>query len=76
MLEPGELEGDNKQRATDKNWSPQVYHIKKLLVQKNQPVLYWLIDNEGNSPERSFVHEELLVISYDTELPPQWVLTS
>uniref|UniRef100_U9SMS6 Uncharacterized protein n=1 Tax=Rhizophagus irregularis (strain DAOM 181602 / DAOM 197198 / MUCL 43194) TaxID=747089 RepID=U9SMS6_RHIID len=76
LLEPGELEGDSKRRATDKNWSPQVYHIKKLLVQKNQPVLYWLINNEGNSPERSFVREELLVIPHDTELPPQWVLTS
>src|SRR5581483_6866317 len=53
--------------------SPQVYHIKKILVQKNQPVLYWLIDNEGNSPERSFVREELMVIK-DAQLPPQWVL--
>ena len=70
MLEPGELEGDSKRRATDKNWSSQVYRIKKLLVQKNQLVLYWLIDNEGNSPERSFVREELLVIPHNTELPP------
>ncbi|GET02259.1 hypothetical protein RCL_jg21887.t1 [Rhizophagus clarus] len=75
LLDPSEYEG-GRRRATDMNWSPQVYHIKKLLVQKNQPVLYWLIDNEGNSPERSFVHEELLVIPHDTELPPQWVLTS
>ena len=75
LLEPGELEVGGR-RAGDLNWSPQIYHIKKLLVQKNQPVLYWLIDNEGNSPERSFVREELLVIPHDTELPPQWVLTS
>ncbi|GES89640.1 hypothetical protein GLOIN_2v1878227 [Rhizophagus clarus] len=33
-------------------------------------------NNEGNSSERSFVHEELLIIPHDTELPPQWVLTS
>ena len=75
LLEPGELESGSR-RAGDLIWSPQIYHIKKLLVQKNQPVLYWLIDNENNSPERSFVCEELLVIPHDSELPPQWVLTS
>jgi hypothetical protein len=57
------------------NWSPQVYHIKKLLIQKNQPVLYWLIDNENNGPERSFVREELQVIK-DVQLPPQWILNN
>jgi hypothetical protein len=39
LLEPGELEGGGY-RATDMNWSPQVYHIKKSLIQKNQPILY------------------------------------
>ncbi|PKC50138.1 hypothetical protein RhiirA1_487261 [Rhizophagus irregularis] len=52
------------------------------MVQKNQPVLYWLeevpfelIDNDDyilKCPERSFVREELMVIPFDTELPPQW----
>lgn len=46
------------------------------LTQKNQPVLYWLIDNDGKELEKSFVREELLVIPDDTELPPQWVLTN
>jgi hypothetical protein len=61
------------------------------MVQKNQPVLYWLeevlfglIDDEHHvesnyvikRPERSFVREELQVIPFDTELPPQWVLTN
>ncbi|CAB5364897.1 unnamed protein product [Rhizophagus irregularis] len=45
-------------------------------VWKNQPVLYWLIDDDGKELERSFVREELLVIPDDTELPPQWVLTN
>jgi hypothetical protein len=39
LLKSGELEG-GKRRATDCNWSPQVYHIKEFLIQKNQPVLY------------------------------------
>ena len=54
------------------------------MVQKNQPILYWLeevlfglIDDDDyvlKRPKRSFVAEELMIIPYDTELPPQWVL--
>ena len=73
FLEPNDLEGGRRQ-AGDMNWSPKIYHIRKTLVQKNQPVLYWLVDDEGKGPERSFVREELLVIPDDTELPPQWIL--
>jgi len=76
LLKPGELEhGPARRRATDMNWSPQIYHICESLVQKNQPVLYWLIDDEGYGPERSFVREELQVIK-DAQLPPQWVLSN
>ncbi|CAB5205985.1 unnamed protein product [Rhizophagus irregularis] len=48
--------------------------IARAFEKKNQPVLYWLIDDDGKESERSFVREELLVIPDDTELPPQWVL--
>jgi hypothetical protein len=75
LLLNNDLEG-GRRRAGDLNWSPQVFHIRESLVQKNQPVLYWLVDNEGNGPERSFVREELMIIPYDTELPPQWVLSN
>ena len=75
LLNPGELEGERR-RATDCNWSRQIYHIRESLVQKNQPVLYWLIDDEGNGPKRSFVREKLQIIHPDTELPPRWVLTN
>ena len=70
LLELGELETGPK-RATNYNWSPQIYHIKESLVQKNQPFLYWLEDNDSNRPKWSFVREELQIISSDTELPPQ-----
>jgi hypothetical protein len=73
LLDLSELEG-GKRRAGDMNWSPQVYHIRESLVQKNQPVLYWLENVDSNGPERSFVREELMVIPADTDLPPQWVL--
>jgi hypothetical protein len=71
LLNPGELEG-----ATDCNWSPQIYHIRESLVQKNQPVLYWLINDEGNGLKRSFVKEKLQIIPPDTELPSRWVLAN
>ena len=34
LLDFSDLEG-GKRRAGDLNWSPQVYHIRKSLVQKN-----------------------------------------
>ena len=74
LLEPSDLEG-GRRRAGDLNWSPQIYQIRESLVQKNQLILYWLIDDEGNGPERSFVAEELQIIPPDTELPPQWILS-
>ena len=56
------------------------------MVQKNQLVLYWLeevpfglVDDDDyvvKRPKRSFVKEELMIIPFDTELPPQWVLTN
>ena len=55
---------------------PQIYHIRESLIQKNQLILYWLVDNNGKGPERSFVREELLAVPDNTEFPPQWVLTN
>jgi PAS domain-containing protein len=75
LLEPSEYKG-GKRRATDMNWSSKIYQIRESLIQKNQPVLYWLIDNEGNGPERSFVREELQIVPPDVEYPPQWVLSN
>nr|CAG8608693.1 15739_t:CDS:1 [Entrophospora candida] len=74
LLEPGELEfGFTKRRITDMNWSPKVYNIKKVLIQKNQPILYWLMDENGDGPERSFAREQLMVVK-NIEYPPDWVL--
>ena len=75
LFKPGELEhGPAKRRITDMNWSPQIYYIYEALVQKNQLILYWLEDDKGNGPKRSFVREELQIISSNTKLPSQWVL--
>ncbi|CAG8506024.1 4234_t:CDS:2 [Cetraspora pellucida] len=51
-----------RRRITDMNWSPKVYHIKESLIQKNQPVLYWLIDENEDGPERSFVRGQLMKV--------------
>ncbi|RHZ78663.1 hypothetical protein Glove_158g91 [Diversispora epigaea] len=72
LLEPGELEF-GKRRITDMNWSPKVYRIKESLIQKNQPVLYWLMDENGDSPERSFVREQLMKVG-KVEYPPKRIL--
>ncbi|GES77026.1 hypothetical protein RCL_jg25913.t1 [Rhizophagus clarus] len=73
LLDLSEYKG-GRRRATDMNWSSKIYNIRESLVQKNQPVLYWLEDDEGNGLERSFVREELQIIPPDIEYPPQWVL--
>ena len=57
LLEPSELEGW-KRRATDCNWSPEVFTIDSYLIKENQPVLYKLY----NGPRRSFVREELQIV--------------
>ncbi|CAB5199885.1 unnamed protein product [Rhizophagus irregularis] len=70
LLEAGELEGGPKRRGMDMNWSPEVYNIGEVRAQKNQPVLYKLLDG----PERRFVREELLLVNDGVELPPESVL--
>jgi len=75
LLDSSEYEG-GRRRATDMNWSSKIYNIRESLVQKNQPVLYWLIDDEGNGPKRSFVKEELQIVPPDVEYPPQWILSN
>ena len=69
LLEPGELEGWRR-RATDCNWSPEVFTIDSYLLKENQPILYKLY----KGPKRSFVREELQIVPPDTVLPPKYIL--
>ncbi|RGB37484.1 hypothetical protein C1646_756810 [Rhizophagus diaphanus] len=69
LLEPGELEG-GRRRATDCNWSPEVFTIDSYLIKENQPILYKLY----NGPKRSFVREELQIVPPDTVLLPKYIL--
>ena len=70
LLRPGEEEGGETRRATDPIWSWKSYYIDRSVVEKDQPILYYLADG----PKRSFVREELQVIPEDTQDPPKWVL--
>src|SRR5271170_2721232 len=74
LLKPDKLEG-GRRRSTDINWSLQIYYIKESRVQKNQPVLYWIEDIDGNGPKRSFIREELMLVR-NVVYPPQRILKS
>ncbi|GBC39807.2 hypothetical protein RIR_jg7317.t1 [Rhizophagus irregularis DAOM 181602=DAOM 197198] len=68
LKEPDELEG-GRRRATDCNWSPEVFTIDSYLIKENQPILYKLY----KGLRCSFVREELQIVK-DVQLPPQWIL--
>jgi len=69
LYQAGELEG-GRRRATDPIWSVTTHEIDHTQILVGQPVMYWLRDG----PKRSFVREELQVVPWDTELPPEGVL--
>ena len=62
---PGELEGGVR-RATDPIWSLKIYKIERSVTKPNQPIMYYLQDG----PQRGYVKEELLIVPFDTQLPP------
>ena len=69
LYQPGELEG-GRRRASDPIWSSKVFDIERAVTKPNEPVMYYLCDG----PKRGFVREKLLVVPYDTELPPSTVV--
>ena len=66
LYQPGELEGGGK-RATDPIWSLKVYNVQKSVTNPSEPVLYYWQDG----PKRRFVREELLVVPFKSEFPPE-----
>ena len=65
LYAPRELEGGQK-IATDPNWSLKVYRIDRSVINKGEPLIYYLKDGLG----RGFVREELMLVPMGTELPP------
>ena len=70
LYQPGELEGGQQRRATDMIYSWNTFRLDKIVENLGERVLYYLSDG---APKRAFVREELMLISEDTEVPPEYV---
>ena len=71
LHQPGEQHGDQKKRATDFIWSKYTYQLDQIVQEPSNRVLYYLQDG----PDRAFMREELMHVSEDTQVPPDWVKT-
>ena len=69
LYQPGEQHGDQIGRATDLTWSKNTYRLYRIVQEPGSRVLYYLQDR----PDRAFVSEELIHVSQDTQVPPDWV---
>ena len=69
LYQPGEEHEDQKRRATDLISSKNTYPLDRTVQDLSNRVLYYLQDG----PDRAFVLEELMYISEDTKVPPDWV---
>ena len=69
LYQPGEQHGDQKRHATDLIWSKYMYQLDRIVQEPGNRVLYYLQDG----PDRAFVRKELMHVSEDTQVPPDWV---
>ena len=69
LYQPGEQHGDQKRRATDFIWSKNTYRLDRIVQEPGNRVLYYLQDRS----DRALVREELMHVSEDTQVPPDWV---
>ena len=69
LYQPGEQHGDQKRRPTDLIWSKNTYRLDRIVQDPGSRVLCYLQDE----PDRDFVCEELMHVSEDTQVPPDWV---
>ena len=69
LYQSGEEHRDRKRRATDPIWSKNTFQLDRIVQDPGIRVLYYLQDG----PDRAFVREELMHVSEDTQVPPDWV---
>ena len=69
LYQPGEQHGDQKRQATDLIWSKNTYQLDRIVQEPGNRVLYYL----QNGPDRAFVCKELMHVSEETQVPPDWV---
>ena len=72
LYQPGKQHGDQKGRATDLIWSKNTYRLDRIVQDPSNRVLCFLQD----VPDRAFVCKELIHVSEDTQVPPDWVSES
>ena len=68
LYQPGKQHGDQKRQATDHIWSINMYQLIEF-YKIQVIVLYYLQDG----PDRAFVREELMHVSEDIQVAPDWV---
>ena len=68
LYQPGKQHGDQKRQATDHIWSINMYQLIEF-YKIQVIVLYYL----QNGPDRAFVREELMHVSEDIQVAPDWV---
>ena len=69
LYQPGKQRGDQKRQATDLIWSKYTYRLDRIVQDPGNCVLYYLQDRL----DRASVCEELMHVSEDTQVPPDWV---
>ena len=69
LYQLGEQHGDQKRRVTDLILKKNTYRLARIVQDPGNRVLYYLQDE----PDRAFVLEELMHVSEDTQVPPDWV---
>ena len=68
LYQPGKQHGDQKRQVTDHIWSKNMYQLIEF-YKIQVIVLYYLQDG----PDRAFVREELMHVSEDIQVAPDWV---
>ena len=69
IYQSGEQHGDQKRQAADLIWSKNMYRLDRIVQDTGNCVLYYL----QHGPDRAFVREELIHVSENTQVPPDWV---
>ena len=69
VFQPGEKHGDQKRREIHVIWRKNTYRLDRIVQDPGNCALYYLQDG----PVRAFVRKELMHVSEDTQVPPDWV---
>ena len=69
LYQPSEQHGDQRRWAADFIWIKNTYRLDRIILDPGNRVLYYLQDGS----DRAFLHEELMHVSEDTLVPPDWV---